>query len=88
MKTYGLLERRRTTQKERIDAQRTLAHFNIIRRMENSWDGDGNLILILPSILSIIPNRNINAMKTELEELKTSGAEIQKEPETESEMPL
>jgi hypothetical protein len=81
MKTYGLLEKRRTTQKERIDAQRTLAHFNIIRRMESSWDGDGNQILILPSVLSIIPNRNINAMKAELEELKISGAEIQRGPE-------
>jgi hypothetical protein len=87
MKTYGLLEKRRTTQKERIDAQRALAHFNIIRRMENSWDGDGNQILILPSVLSILPNRNINAMKAELEELKISGVEIQKEPEAKEELP-
>jgi hypothetical protein len=79
MRTYGLLEKSRTTKKERIEAQHKLAHFNIIQRMESSWDGDGNQILILPSVLSIIPNRNINAMKTELEELKISGEEIQKE---------
>ncbi|MDR0641488.1 MAG: DUF4194 domain-containing protein [Treponema sp.] len=76
MNTLELLGKRRTTQKERIDAQRTLAHFNIIRKMESSpWDGDGNRILILPSVLSIIPNSNINAMKAELDELKLSGAE-------------
>jgi hypothetical protein len=75
MRTLGLLEKGRsgkeTTKKERIDAQRTLAHFNIIRKMETSpWDGDGNKILILPSILSIIPNQGINALYDELEDLK------------------
>jgi hypothetical protein len=71
MRTLGLLEKGKTTIKERIDAQRTLAHFNILRKMESSpWDGDGNQILILPSILSIIPNQGINDMAAELEELK------------------
>jgi hypothetical protein len=83
MNTLELLEKKRTTQKERIEAQRTLSHFNIIRKMEtSSWDGDGNQILILPSVLSIIPNSNINAMKAELEELKITGTENQKEQET------
>jgi hypothetical protein len=83
MNTLELLDKKRTTQKERIDAQRTLSHFNIIRKMETSpWDGDGNQILILPSVLSIIPNSNINAMKDELKELKITGAENQKELET------
>ncbi|MDR2029468.1 MAG: DUF4194 domain-containing protein [Treponema sp.] len=82
MNTLELLEKKRTTQKERIDAQRTLAHFNIIRKMETSpWDGDGNQILILPSVLSIISGSNINTMKAELEELKITGAENQKENE-------
>jgi hypothetical protein len=73
MKTLNLLEKSKTTQKERIEAQRTLAHYNIIRKMETSpWNGDGNQILILPSILAIIPNQGINDLKTELEELKTS----------------
>jgi hypothetical protein len=83
MNALELLEKKRTTQKERIDAQRTLSHFNIIRKMESSpWDGEGNQILILPSILSIIPNSNINSMKAELEELKISGSENQKEEKT------
>jgi hypothetical protein len=75
MRTLGLLEKgksgKETTKKERIDAQRTLAHFNIIRKMETSpWDGDGNKLLILPSILSIIPNQGISALCAEIKDLK------------------
>jgi hypothetical protein len=75
LRTYGLLERgktgKETTKKERVDAQRTLAHFNIIRKMEtSSWDGDGNKILILPSILSIIPNQGINTLYAEIKDMK------------------
>jgi hypothetical protein len=75
MRALGLLERgktgKSTTKKERAEAQRTLAHFNIISKMETSgWDGDGNEILILPSILSIIPNQSINAIHAEIESMK------------------
>jgi hypothetical protein len=80
MRTYGLLEKgktgKETTKKERIDAQRTLAHFNIIRKMETSpWDGDGNRILILPSILSIIPNQGINDLYREIQDMKAGDGE-------------
>ncbi|MDR1128179.1 MAG: DUF4194 domain-containing protein [Treponema sp.] len=80
MRTFGLLEKgktgRETTKKERIEAQRTLAHFNIIRKMETSpWDGDGNKIMILPSILSIIPNQGINTLYGEIEDMKAGGGE-------------
>ncbi|MDR0685030.1 MAG: DUF4194 domain-containing protein [Spirochaetaceae bacterium] len=76
MRAFGLLEKgktgKATTKKERIEAQRTLAHFNIISKMETSpWDGDGNKIFLLPSILSIIPNQSINAIHAELESMKT-----------------
>jgi len=80
MKTLNLLEKSKTTQKERIEAQRTLAHYNIIRKTETSpWNGDGNQILILPSILAIIPNQGINDLKTELEELKKSTVSTESE---------
>jgi len=76
MRFFGLLERGRTTQKERLEAQRTLAHYNIIQKMESSaWSPEGNSILILPSILSIITNQGINDMIQELEELKTDDAD-------------
>ena len=81
MRTYGLLEKGKTgkevTKKERAEAQRTLAHFNIIRKMDNApWDGDGNKILILPSILSIVSNQGINAVYAEIENMKVDEEEI------------
>jgi hypothetical protein len=80
MRTLGLLEKgksgRETTKKERIDAQRTLAHFNIIRKMETSpWDGEGNKILILPTILSILSNQSINALYGEIEDMRAGAGE-------------
>ena len=73
MKTLGLLKGGKSTQKERIDAQRTLAHFNIIQKMETSpWSGEGNDILILPSILTIISNQSINTIKAQLDDMKLS----------------
>ena len=73
MKTLGLLRGGKSTQKERIDAQRALTHFNIIQKMTTSpWSGEGNDILILPSILNIISNQSINTMKAQLDELKLS----------------
>lgn len=76
MQMLGLLDKGKTTQKERVDAQRTLAHYNIIQKIESaSWSNEGNQILILPSILSIISNQGINDMMTELEELRVEGSD-------------
>ena len=74
MTTLGLLKSRKgkSTQKERLEAQRALAHFNIIEKMESTaWEPDGNRILILPSILAIISNQGINDMIGELEEISS-----------------
>jgi len=72
MRLLGLLEKGKTTQKERLEAQRALAHFNIIQKTESTaWSSDGNGVLIFPSILSIISNQGINDMMSELEELRT-----------------
>lgn len=76
MRMLSLLDRGKTTQKERIEAQRTLAHYNIIQKMESAaWNNDGNQLLILPSILSIISNQSINDMMTELEEMKVEASQ-------------
>lgn len=76
MRMLGLLDKSKTTQKERVEAQRTIAHYNIIQKMEAAaWSNDGNQILILPSILSIISNQGINDMMMELEELRIDGSE-------------
>ncbi len=77
MRTLGLLSKGKTTQKERLEAQRTLSHFNIIQKTETTaWSAEGNGVLIFASILSIIPNQGINDMMIELEELRTDDADI------------
>lgn len=86
MRMLGLLERGRTTQKERVDAQRTLAHYNIIQKMESvAWSNDGNQILILPSILSMVSNQGINDMMVELDDMKVEDLEgkVSEQEETE-----
>ncbi|EHL05497.1 hypothetical protein HMPREF0322_03847 [Desulfitobacterium hafniense DP7] len=76
MRMLGLLDKGKTTQKERIEAQRTLGHYNIIQKMESvAWSNDGNELLILPSILSIISNQGINDMMLELEEMRINGSD-------------
>lgn len=78
MRTLGLLEKGKSTQKERIEAQRTLAHYNIIQKMEKSaWSAEGNQILILPSILMIVSNQGINDMMCQLEEMKNGTTDGQ-----------
>ena len=78
MRLLGLLDKGRTTQKERIEAQRTLAHFNIIQKTEaDTWSPEGNGVLILPSILTIISNQGINDMMLELEELRKEDVEAE-----------
>jgi hypothetical protein len=70
MSTLNLLKSGKSTQKERLDAQRTLAHFNIIEKMESTgWESDGNRFLILPSILAIISTQGINEMMAEFAEM-------------------
>jgi hypothetical protein len=82
MRMLGLLEKGKTTQNERRDAQRTLAHFNIIQKMEQSaWSNDGNAILIFPTILSIVTNQGINDMMMELEEMQVEVAEATNDEE-------
>lgn len=74
MRLLGVLEKGKSTQKDRLEAQRTLAHFNIIQKTETSaWSPDGNGILILPSILLIISNQGINDIINEIEELRSEG---------------
>lgn len=72
MRILGLLKNGKSNQTERIEAQRVLAHYNIIQKTERSaWSVDGNQILILPSILMIVSNQGINDMILQLEEMQT-----------------
>ena len=72
MDSLGLLKKR-TTKTQRIEAQRSLAHYNIIEKMDTAaWDMDGNKFLILPTILSMVSNQGINDMMIELEEFNST----------------
>ena len=78
MRTLGLLEKGKSTQKERIEAQRMLAHYNIIQKKKKStWSAEGNQIFILPSILMIVSNQGINDMMCQLEEMKNESTDGQ-----------
>jgi hypothetical protein len=46
MRMLGLLDRGKTTLKERMTAQTTLTHFNVIQKKESSWSNEGNQLLI------------------------------------------
>lgn len=81
MRMLGLLEKGKTSQKERLDAQRTLSHYNVLQKMDSTWSNEGNQLLILPSILSMVSNQGINDMMIELEEMKNN--EIQDNDERE-----
>lgn len=72
MRMLGLLEKGKTSQKERLDAQRTLSHYNVLQKMDSTWSNEGNQLLILPSILSMVSNQGINDMMIELEEMKNN----------------
>lgn len=72
MRMLGLLNKGKTNQKERLDAQRTLAHYNVLQKIDSVWSNDGNQLLILPSILSLVSNQGINDMMVELDEMKNS----------------
>ena len=80
MESLGLLKKR-TTKAQRIEAQRSLAHYNIIEKMDTAaWDVDGNKFLILPSILSMVSNQGINDMMAELEEFSSVSGSDYDEP--------
>lgn len=72
MRMLGLQEKGKTSQKERLDAQRTLSHSNVLQKMDSTWSNEGNQLLILPSILSMVSNQGINDMMIELEEMKSN----------------
>ena len=78
MKSLGLLNKGKSTKEERKNAQTVLAHYNIIQKLDTtSWTGEGNEILILPSILSVINNQSINAMIEQIDDMKTTEEQIE-----------
>jgi len=83
MISFGLIPKGRTTIRERLDAQRALAHYNIIQKLDTTWKNEGNLLIIHPSILFMIPNDGINRMIEELEDMKEYEGNDMEESESE-----
>ena len=52
-----------------------------MQKMDSVWSDNGNQLLILTSILSLVSNQGINDMMTELEEMKNSETQSDAEPE-------
>lgn len=67
MQSLGIISKKPPI-REFIDAQRTLAHHNIIQKVEAKWESSGNKLIVHPSILTIISNENINEMMMLLDE--------------------
>jgi len=76
MRLLNIVDAGKPSKTELINAQRTLARFNIIQKTKTgAWSTDGNDFIILPSIISIISNQQLSDMLHELEELKITEAE-------------
>ncbi|MEF9973458.1 MAG: DUF4194 domain-containing protein [Clostridia bacterium] len=75
MRMLGILEKGKTSQKERLEAQRALAHYSILQKMDSTWSNEGNRLLILPAILQVVSNQGINDMMVELEEMSNSESQ-------------
>ncbi len=84
MRALGLLDKDKTTQKERDSAQRTLVRFNIIEKIDfGGWSAEGNNLLILPSIMKVISAQSIIEMINSIEQLVIEGIEEIEEEEFE-----
>jgi hypothetical protein len=71
MQSLGLIYKKPAI-RDFIDAQRTIAHYNIIQKIESKWENDGNKLIIHPSILTIISNEGINNLATMLEDVNST----------------
>lgn len=70
MNAFGLLKDGRSTAKERLEAQKTLARYQVIAKIDGGWKTDGNKLLIYPTILFFLPNSEIDAMIRQLQEVR------------------
>ncbi len=61
MMALGLVKKK-PSNKDLIDSLRLLSQYNIIQKLEGSWEEPGTKLLILPSILFIVTNEKISRM--------------------------
>ena len=74
MNAFGLLPGGKVKQKEYMEAQKTLANYQIITKVDGSWKPEGNKLLIYPTVLFLLPNSEIDAMYRQLQVLRKNDA--------------
>ena len=74
MNAFGLLPGGKVKQKEYMEAQKTLANYQIITKVDGAWKPEGNKLLIYPTVLFLLPNSEIDAMYRQLQVLRKNDA--------------
>lgn len=85
MNAFGLLKDGRSTAKDRLEAQKTLARYQVIAKIDGGWKTDGNKLLIYPTILFFLPNSEIDAMIRQLQEMRKQSQQETSDEEATSE---
>lgn len=83
MLELGLIDREPTIT-ERMNAQKELARFNILQKLDPVWENEGNELVLYPSILHMITNQAIYRLSEQFQELKETGAVPEDETEDRS----
>lgn len=88
MNALGLLPKGKAPAKDRLEAQKTLARYQILDKVDGGWDSDGNKLVIYPTILFILPNSELDHVVKMLEQLRKESASPESEsPNTPQEVP-
>lgn len=80
MLELGLIDREPTIT-ERMNAQKELARFNILQKLDPAWENEGNELVLYPSILHMITNQAIYRLSEQFQELRETGAVPEDETE-------
>lgn len=84
MNAFGLLTKGRPKQKEYMEAQKTLAAYQVITKVDGAWNLEGNKLLIYPTILFLLPNSEIDAMYRQLQALRKESTQEEAAEEEET----
>lgn len=80
MLELGLIDKEPTIT-ERMNAQKELARFNILQKLDPSWENEGNELVLYPSILHMITNQAIYRLSEQFQNLKETGGQVEEASE-------
>lgn len=73
MLELGLIDKEPTIT-ERMNAQKELARFNILQKLDPAWENEGNELVLYSSILHMITNQAIYRLSEQFQNLKETGS--------------